>query len=208
MGKNRNKTTTTTMSKPTLTYFGVPGRAEPIRLAFFIGGIEFEDTRITYPEFGGLKQSGVLPNGQVPVLDLDGKRYFQSIALLRYAGKRAGLYPDDPLLALQVDQAVDTLQDLTNALAASMSEKDEKKIAMRKKLAEETIPKAYTVLESLLGDKQFMTEAGLSIADLCLLCSSRGIRSGKLDHLPTTVLDGFPNILALAARLEEDPKIK
>merc|ERR1712137_1437380 len=142
-------------------------------------------------------------------MDLDGKRYHQSMALLRYAGKRAGLYSEDPLVALTTDQVLDTLQDLVNTIATSIVEKDaETKLAMRKKLEAETIPKAYGVLENILGDNQFLTGESLSVADLFLLVSCRNIRSGNLDHVSPSALDGAPKVLALVDRLEEDPKIK
>jgi hypothetical protein len=38
-----------------LIYFDTEGRAEPIRLALFVGGIPFEDKRISGEEFGLLK---------------------------------------------------------------------------------------------------------------------------------------------------------
>lgn len=37
-----------------------------------------------------------------PEPQLDGTDYTQSLALLRYAGKIGGLYPEDPLAALKV----------------------------------------------------------------------------------------------------------
>ena len=42
------------------------------------------------------------PFGQVPVLEIDGVAFSQSAALLRYAGRQAGMYPDG-LLQLRVD---------------------------------------------------------------------------------------------------------
>ena len=36
---------------------------------------------------------------------MDGTDYTQSTALLRYAGKLGGLYPEDPLAALKVREA-------------------------------------------------------------------------------------------------------
>ncbi|CAM9889837.1 unnamed protein product, partial [Ectocarpus sp. 4 AP-2014] len=68
-----------------LTYFDMAGAAEPIRWALEKGGLEWEDKRLTREEFGELKPS--LPNGQVPVLSVDGFELAQSMAILRYVGK-------------------------------------------------------------------------------------------------------------------------
>ena len=35
-----------------ITYFNMKGRAEPARLCLAIGGIPFEDVRLSGPEFG------------------------------------------------------------------------------------------------------------------------------------------------------------
>lgn len=55
-----------------LVYFDMKGRAEAIRLALHIGGIPFEDTRITYAEFTP-EMKETLPFGQLPILEIDGK---------------------------------------------------------------------------------------------------------------------------------------
>lgn len=43
--------------KMTLTYFDLPGPAEPIRLALAISGEEWEDKRLSRDEFAVLKPS-------------------------------------------------------------------------------------------------------------------------------------------------------
>ena len=40
------------------------GRAECIRLAFFVGGVAFEDERLTDEQFAVLKASGTLKHGK------------------------------------------------------------------------------------------------------------------------------------------------
>ncbi len=44
----------------TLTYFDIPGPAEAIRLAFFVGGVEFEDRRVSRDEFESNLKPGQL----------------------------------------------------------------------------------------------------------------------------------------------------
>ena len=49
-----------------LTYFNIKARAEPTRLALFIGGIPFEDIRLAHGEEWPAHK-GEMPYGQVPV---------------------------------------------------------------------------------------------------------------------------------------------
>jgi hypothetical protein len=71
-----------------LTYFDIQGVAEKIRLAFHLGGVEFEDVRIGFPEWAAMKPT--TPYGQLPIMSIDGAPPMaQSDAMLRYAGRLA-----------------------------------------------------------------------------------------------------------------------
>jgi hypothetical protein len=102
-------------------------RAEPIRLAFAIGGVDFDDVRISREEFHAQKAQGAYPFGQLPVMEVDGKLVSQSQALLRYAGKLAGLYPSDPVQALLVDEMIGAVEDVIQATVPNFREQDEEK---------------------------------------------------------------------------------
>ena len=56
-----------------LYYFDIEGRAEIIRLVLTIGGIKFNDIRLTPEEFKTKKEAGFLKFGQAPVLEVNGK---------------------------------------------------------------------------------------------------------------------------------------
>ena len=45
-------TTTTTKMPAVLHYFGIPGRGEAIRGAIAVAGVDYEDKRMSFPEFG------------------------------------------------------------------------------------------------------------------------------------------------------------
>lgn len=53
-----------------------------------------------------------MPMGQMPVLEVDGQRVHQSIAIERYVAKRVGLAGANDWENLQIDSAVDTVNDL------------------------------------------------------------------------------------------------
>jgi glutathione S-transferase len=98
-----------------LTYLDIKGIAEPIRLALFVGGIDFEDVRVGYEEVAALRESGKLaPFGQVPLLEIDGVPYTQSNALLRWAGSQCNLYPE--ALRLRCDMVDEALGDIKAVL--------------------------------------------------------------------------------------------
>ena len=50
--------------------------------------------------------------GQVPVLEVNGERVHQSLAISRYLGKVVGLGGANPWEDLQIDVVVDTINDL------------------------------------------------------------------------------------------------
>ena len=104
------------MARPKLTYLDIKGFGEAIRLALYIGKVDFEDHRVSYAEIREMNKEGKLPYGQVPILELDGVTYAQSGAILRWAGKQSGLYPEDPQVSLQCDAIEEALTDIKKLL--------------------------------------------------------------------------------------------
>lgn len=106
------------MAIPKLTYLDIKGFGEAIRLALYIGKVDFEDRRVSYAEIREMAKEGKLPYGQVPILELGGVTYAQSGAILRWAGRQSGLSPEDPTLALQCDAIEEALTDIKKLLPA------------------------------------------------------------------------------------------
>jgi len=52
-----------------------------------------------------------MPMGQMPVLEVDGRRVHQSISMARYIAKRVGLGGANDWENLIIDTAVDTVND-------------------------------------------------------------------------------------------------
>jgi glutathione S-transferase len=188
-----------------LRYFPFSGRAEAIRDAFRIGHIAFEDEHLTYDQFQNCRTTGELPFGGLPVLVVETSEgqlcVAQSNAILRFAGRLSGLYPlDNPLQALKVDEALDVGEDINCLLGPSLHEPEpEKKMAMRKQLAEDTLPFWMNCFEHLLianGSTGFIMGNSLTVADLKLYWIIDWLTSGMLDGIPTSLIDEFENVLA------------
>ena len=89
---------------PKLTYFNGAGRVFALRVAMYkaFGKDGWVDHRVEFKDWAELKPS--TPLGSLPVLTLaDGTTLVQAEAMARWAGKKAGLYPEDPTAALVTD---------------------------------------------------------------------------------------------------------
>lgn len=53
-----------------------------------------------------------MPLGQMPVLEVDGQRVHQSVAIARYVANRVGLAGANDFENLLIDSVVDTVNDL------------------------------------------------------------------------------------------------
>ena len=172
------------MSSYKLTYFDFDGgRAEPIRIAFHAAGIDFEDNRISFPEFGEMRQG--TPFNSVPVLEIDGAAVTQSNALNRYVGKMAGLYPADDLQALYCDEVMNALEDLIHYIVPTFGLQDEELRLAREKLVDGWLSVYLRGLDELLarGGGEYFADNRLTVADLKAFVQIRSLRSGNLDYV-------------------------
>lgn len=173
-----------------LTYFDFSGgRAEPARLALHIGGISFEDYRFAPADFAEVRKT--TPLNQVPTLQVNDVQVTQSDAITRYAGKLAGLYPEDAFQALLCDEVLGALEDVNIGIGATFRMTgDELKIA-RETLVAGLLPKYLRWLDHQLESRggQFFADSRLTIADLKAFVILRWLSSGKLDHVPVDLID-------------------
>ena len=197
------------MANYKLTYFDFDGgRGEPLRIAFHTAGIDFEDHRISFPEFGELR--GGLRFNAVPVLDIDGTVVTQSNAMNRYIGKMAGLYPTDDLQALYCDEVMDALEDLLHYIVQTFFlEGDELKEA-REKLVDGRLSVFLKGLDELLvrGGGEYFAGNALTMADLKTFVQIRSLCAGNLDHVPTDIVQRLaPGLVEHKERIERDPRV-
>ena len=197
------------MNKLKLTYFDFSGgRAEPARLALHIGGIPFEDHRFAPADFPEVRKA--TPLGQVPTLQVNDVQVTQSDAITRYAGKLAGLYPEDPFQALLCDEVLGALEDINIAIGATFRMTGEELKSARQALAAGALPKYLRWLEQQLASHggEFLADHRLTIADLKAFVILRWLGSGKLDHIPVDLIEtAAPKLQDYVSRIAKLPAI-
>ncbi|XP_031631212.1 glutathione S-transferase-like [Contarinia nasturtii] len=158
-----------------LTYFNVKALAEPIRVLFAYGGIDYEDVRFQREEWPAIKPT--MPMGQAPVLDVDGIRVHQSVSIARYIAKKVGLSGANDWESLLIDVAVDTVNDLRQKISIAQYEPDEAVKAKKfEVLKSETLPFYLEKLESIAKENNgYLALGKLTWADLYFV--------GLLDYL-------------------------
>lgn len=197
------------MSKLKLTYFDFPGgRAEPARLALHIGGIPFEDYRFAPGDFSEVRKT--TPLNQVPTLHVDDVQITQSDAITRYAGKLAGLYPQDDFQALMCDEVMGALEDINVKIGATFGMQGDDLKSAREALAADALPRYLRWLQNQLENHggQFLADNRLTIADLKAFVILRWLGSGKLDHIPGDLIGTVaPKLDEYMHRLADLPAI-
>ena len=181
-----------------ISYFGFGGRAAPLRLAAFLGELSYEDNFESFDEHGQAKKNGTRRWSGIPeltIFDKEGNEVVtvgQSNACLRYIGTLAGLYPDNPVERVLVDELLDSVEDMIHMMSPSIKEKDkDKKKAARLKLMEaDKLPYWLNKFEKRLEENEkrgfqngYFVGNGVTIADLKFYYQIANILSGNLDHI-------------------------
>lgn len=197
------------MDKLKLTYFDFPGgRAEPTRLALHIGGISFEDYRFPSSDFPEVRKT--TPLNQVPTLRINDFQVTQSDAITRYAGKLTGLYPEDNLQALFCDEVMSALEDVNSKISATFGMSGDQMKDARAALVTGPLTQYLQWLQKQLESHggEYLSDNRLTIADLKAFVFLRGLLSGKLDHIPSDLLDQVaPKLSTYLQRIGNIPAI-
>ncbi|KAL4226317.1 Glutathione S-transferase A2 [Mactra antiquata] len=165
---------TAIVPKYKLIYFDLRGRGEIPRLLFHAAKVDFVDDRIDNEErwFNSLKAK--MPQQVLPVLEVDGKQLSQSLTICRYLAREFGLIGKSNWEQAQVEQIVDTMDDLRAEVAKWIYEKDAaEKNKIASKLRSEIYPKFTGILESIIRENQgnnnssgYFVGDSLTLADL------------------------------------------
>ena len=208
--------------KVKLSYFDIEGAAEPVRLAFILAGIPFEDDRIKFPQWPEFKKT--TPYGQVPVLQVDDEPLkTQSPAMMRWAASvnpSKNLYPADKLY--QIEEASGLLGDMKRSwspcLYISMKpttfgypsdypktpEGAAKVESMRTEWISNELPQYLGYISDMIDKNGGTWLAGgdsPTIADCEAIPAIRNYMRGHLDHVPSDcVAKASPKVAAYVER--------
>lgn len=183
------------------SFNGSSDRANRTRLALAIGGVAFEDECLSLNEFEPIKHA--LPNGQLPIVTVDGYQGAQSMAMLRFAGSLSGLYPaQNPLLAGQVDEIVSHIGELYFFFdPVFQNARPGEKESIQSALADDVVPESLASLDKRLAQltapasKFAIGAIGLTIADIAIHWLVHEFASGSIEYIPRMVVDPFTNVL-------------
>jgi len=196
-----------------LTYFPLDGRGEAIRLAFTIGGLNWENDIIDFAAWPGRKPS--TPYGTIPILTMEnGKVLAQTNSILRFVGKAANLYPTcDDWDSAKIDEILDAVEDHIGPLFSPMFDRlltDE-----QKKNRYETATKeggSFHIWASNI-EKAIASNAGnyavgnnLTVADLKLATVTKVWE--RINGIPRNYISEFPHIKRTYEAVYSHPKVQ
>merc|ERR1712037_780858 len=142
--------TSPTMPVIKFTYFDIEAKGELTRLLLHAGNFDFEDNRIPRSEWPGeLKKATTF--GQLPMLSWDGIELAQSMAIVRFVARRAGLAGKTDLEFVQADMVACHYEEVGAKMRKMIfAESQEEREILVKEYLGEFLPKWLEPLEKLL----------------------------------------------------------
>jgi glutathione S-transferase len=193
-----------------LTYFdNHGGRGEPARVALTIAGVPFTDERVQFKDWPGKKPTTLL--GGLPALEVDGRQITQSNAINRWAGRLAGLYPEDAWQAAECDEICDMAEHISVDMGRSFGLQGDEQKRERERLVEGPIPRYLKALDRRLSERggEWFASGRLTIADLKVTDLVRSLSSGRLDHIPKDIVERVaPALVKHRERVMAEPRVR
>ncbi len=179
-----------------------------IRLCFYHGEKHLKNVICSFEEFG--KNQTIYPLHQLPVFEVDNSGFIcQSGAIARYAAKINGLYPEDPLKALYVDEAFEVASSIWCASALYVTPEGEQKEKKRQNFLKVDFARFENFMKLRTTESPFIANGEISLADV-------GLYFLLAQHLPHPLI-GFktekleelaPTAFSYLKRLTEQPEMK
>ncbi|KAK3931601.1 Glutathione S-transferase [Frankliniella fusca] len=185
-----------------LHYFDLTALGEPIRFLLSYGKLDWEDIRYDDAQWPETKKK--MPFGQMPVLDIDGKIYAQSIAISRYLAKQVGLSGKDDLENLKIDIAVHLFLDFHTKIGdwaydPIPNSKAAKEVDLKDKM--DFYLKKFE--EMVKENKGFLVNGKLTWGDIYFVAPLKYFKA----LVKRDFLEGYPLLQELVKKVESTPAI-
>ena len=180
-----------------LTYFDFDfWRIDIARLCLGYAKIPYKYNRVMRKDWDNNKKR--FPFQQLPVMELDGKIYGHTHSISRFCAIKSGLYENDELKALIIDQVLDWANEITFRIALSIREKNQDKAKkLRQRFIKNDLYKWFGFLNNLYKSSttknNFFTEK-FSLADITAWRIILWFTSGKLFDVPKEFIEDFPKL--------------
>ncbi|CAH2246216.1 jg3689 [Pararge aegeria aegeria] len=186
-------------------YFPVKALGEAVRMLLAYGGQEFEDNRVPMEKWPEFKPS--TPFGQMPVLEIDGKKYAQSMAIARYLGRKYGLVGKDIEEDFEIDQNVEFLNDIRAKAASVHYEAD---VVLKEKKHADFAANLYPTLLSKLDEIIKKNNGHLAVGKLTW---ADFVFAGLFDYLKMMLQtpdleQKYPSFKQVVDNVLSNPKVK
>ena len=148
-----------------------------LRITLGLAGLDWEATQINLAEGDQRSPEHLARNPQalVPVLEIDGQRMVQSLAIIEYldATRALGLIPEDPLQAARVRAAAYVIamdiHPVCNLRVASFAAQNSNGGITMESWMQAHIGPGLAAFETMLDDGERCFGDAVTMADICLM---------------------------------------
>jgi len=187
-----------------LTYFGIRGLAEPIRMLMIDNGIHFTDHQVTSDEWAKIKPT--MQFGQVPCLHEGDMQLVQSGAIMRHLARKHGLYGSTENEMAYADMMFDGVTDLRTKYAKLIYQEYDMP-GKKDEFIKTTMPPELAKFEQLL--KTHHKGQGYLLGEkICYADYALFEIIDALTVLNPHALKDYPTLEAYQHRMMERPKLR
>jgi len=186
---------------PKLHYFGVPGRAEFIKLVFEDAGQKYDYIAHDFGEYQKMKDKFAFGT-QLPVLEDNGFNLSQTAAIVVYLSKKFGYYPSDlqesALAEMVMCGATDYIEKFFNAyFSHSLPLED-----FKNKVVPQWFGDFVRLLERNKSGSGFVVGKNITFADFYLF----QVLDMTNEYIPD-LINNFPSLVEFHQRIAKRPHI-
>jgi len=183
-----------------LHYFDSPGKGEPIRLLLHHAKIPFDDYRIRVIDWPNLMTN--YENHELPMLEWDGKKYYQTDSILEFLGIKYDYFISDPIKAYEMICIMNCFEDLLvkifNAFSPFTPYPEEKLKSLKNELMKVEMPFILKFIESKISkneSEEYFVGEKYSLADFYALGFYANIKQ-------------YPDLMKAYNSVNDSPRLK